>query len=492
MRLLGLVCLILLGTLPAPAEDIWIYYTSSMPEVIRTEGKPGLAEVATVVEDARTNNPNTLFIHGGASLGPSILGALDRGAHMIDILNLMEPDLMAVGKREFSYREEQFAVHAFSAGFPFISSNLVQADGSTPPEGVEPYMMVEAGGLILGFIALTSDNVVTQYGAQSIRVLDITATIVNKAASLRAQGADLVIALADTDYNDLSNHTANGTVDVILYAHNDDNPFSVDVQGQTLTKGAMDGHLVAVHIQSVDGDQPLIKAETIPLAAASKHADVQDLIDSYAARLDIMLSQKLGVTETGFDTMRANVRTRENPFGNLVADAIRSEMAADVAFVNSGGIRGNRQYLAGQTLTRKDIQQELPFNNTVRLYEVTGQQLRDALEHGATCYEEVDGCFLQVSNLEATLDLSRPKGMRVGNVLVAGEPLELAKLYRLGTLNFLASGGDGFKVLEGSRQLTPLGADKLLWEIVAQYLAKMNRVAPRIEGRLVLKNAGNE
>lgn len=474
------------------ADDVQIYYYSAMPEVIRDGNMPGLPEVATMVEEARSSNPNTIFVHGGASLGPSILGALDRGAHMIDLLNLMEPDMMGVGKREFSYKEEQFSLYAITAGFPFLASNLVQPSSDIPLDGVEPSLLLNAGSLNIGFLALTSNNVVDQYGAQAIRVLDKDEVIEKVSAELRQKGADIIVALADTDFSDLGAHTSNGTVDIILYAHNEGNPFSIDTRGKTLTKGALDGHMIVVTIKGTETSEPQINATTIPLAGVAEDPTIQALIDSYSTRLQVMLKQVVGKTETSFNTFRSEVRTAENAFGNLVADAIRESMQADVAFLNSGGIRGNKYYEAGDEITREDIQQELPFNNIVELYEVTGQQLLAALEHGAACVDEIDGCFLQVSNMRVTFDMERPHGKRVTAAEIDGLPIKTNRTYKVGTLNFLANGGDGFTILQGSPRLTRADSGKLLWEVVASYLSDKTTIAPETEGRLTIAPATNK
>jgi 5'-nucleotidase/UDP-sugar diphosphatase len=476
----------------AIAEDIHILYYSSTPEVIRDGGRPGIAEVATIVRRAREENPNTLFIHGGASLGPSVLGALDRGAHMIDILNMAEPDMMAIGKREFSYREEQFTLHALSAGFPFISSNLVTVENQEPPEGTEQSLLHNVDGITLGFVALTSDNVVTQYGAHTLAALDTETVINRQSAALRAQGATIVVLLADTDFNDLTKYREAGDVDIILYAHNEDNAISADVKGTILTEGALDGHIVSVKItpgEKTPGEStsPLVyQSETYSIEGTEKDPEISGIIQSYAGRLEVMLKQVIGTSSTSFDTMRANVRTSESAFGNMVADAMRSATGADVAFLNSGGIRGNRSYSVGDVITREDIQQELPFNNTVQLFEISGRDLKLAFEHGASCVDNIDGCFLQISNMRVEFDLSQPVGNRVTNLQIAGEPLSNTKLYRLGTLNFLAQGGDGFSMLRNGRRMTQIGSGKLLWEVVANQVASTGEFSPAKEGRITL------
>jgi len=472
----------------ATAQQVRILYYSSAPEIIRDDGRPGLPQVAAVVREEREKANNVLFVHGGASLGPSILGALDRGAHMIDVLNMIEPDLMAVGKREFSYGEDQFTLHALAAGFPFIGSNLVRKSDQQPIEGVEPTYILDIEGISIGFIALVSENVITQYAAQALSALPLDALVREKAAELRANGADAIILFADTDYNNLSPYTRDGTVNAIFYAHNFDNPYSADAGGITIKEGALDGQMVALTLTKNPADSSSKlegSLETIDLHSIERDPEVSALIHSYSSRLDLLLKQKIGKISRSFNTIQTEVRTKENAFGNLVADAVRNAVQADIAFLNSGGIRGNRQYEAGYALTREDIQMEMPFNNTVELFEMTGRQIRQALEQGLSCIDLMDGCFLQVSNIRMRYDPNQASGNRVIDILVGGKPLKPEASYRVGTLNFLASGGDGFDMLQNSPRLTRAGSGKLLWEVVVSYLQAQPVIAPRIEGRVV-------
>ena len=56
---------------------------------------------------------------------------------------------------------------------------------------------------------------------------------------------------------------------------------------------------------------------------------------------------------------------------------------------------------------------------------------------------------MQVAGLRFEFDPSKPAHARMvpGSVLVAGAPLEEAKLYRLATKLYLAEGKDGYDVL---------------------------------------------
>ena len=120
---------------------------------------------------------------------------------------------------------------------------------------------------------------------------------------------------------------------------------------------------------------------------------------------------------------------------------------------NGGGIRADKQYQAGQKLTRRDILSEMPFGNTTVLIEVTGAQIKDALENGVSQVRELGGRFPQVSGIVAEVDVKEPVGSRVKSVKINGQPLDPAKTYKLATNDFVARGGDGYRSFIGAKSL---------------------------------------
>ena len=54
----------------------------------------------------------------------------------------------------------------------------------------------------------------------------------------------------------------------------------------------------------------------------------------------------------------------------------------DVAVTNGGGIRGGKIYAPGTTITRRDILAELPFDNRVVTIDISGAELKQAIENG--------------------------------------------------------------------------------------------------------------
>ena len=87
--------------LVAAERQARLIFTAELPRILETE-QGDYAELATIVKTQRQQPIPTFFLFGGDSLGPSTLASFDRGSHIIDILNLLEPDAMGVAKRELS------------------------------------------------------------------------------------------------------------------------------------------------------------------------------------------------------------------------------------------------------------------------------------------------------------------------------------------------------------------------------------------------------
>ena len=112
----------------------------------------------------------------------------------------------------------------------------------------------------------------------------------------------------------------------------------------------------------------------------------------------------------------------------MVADAIRADVGADVAIMNSGGIRGDRAYAAGP-LTRRTIITMAPFGNVVCKIAAPGRVILDALNNGTSRLPFNDGRFPMISGMTMRVNVAAPVGSRVSDVMIAGQPLDLQKIY---------------------------------------------------------------
>src|SRR5262249_15957077 len=156
--------------------------------------------------------------------------------------------------------------------------------------------------------------------------------------------------------------------------------------------------------------------------------------------------------------------------GNVIADAVRASVGADVAILNAGGIRGDRIFPAGP-LTKRALLEMLPFGNVVCKIAVPGHVILAALNHGVSKLPASAGQFPQVPGRGMAVDTKRPAGDRVTDLGVAGQPLDPNRIYTVAIPDFLLKGGDGYTMLTGQRVLISAEAGELMVSALEQYVA---------------------
>lgn len=475
-------------------EKVTLLYVHSTTEIDGVPGQGGgLARLAAAVGKERERADRTVFLlHGGQTLAPSVLSFYDRGAHMIDLLNDVEPDVMAALNRDFHHGEDALMARAFEAGFPIVSSTAVDNATGRPLEGLADSVVLKAGSVRLGVLALTPVRNGTMYPGARARFLPADTALTDKAAALRADGADLVVALA-TVSDDLHRAAiAAQAADIVLYEDRN-HAFVQGREGRTLfaTAAAQAVQVLALDlaIERTDGGGPVTwTAETrvIDTAAVTPDPAVAARVAAYGTRLAAQLGLRVARLEVPMTTRRERVRQEENAFANAVTDAMRAALDADVALINGGGIRGDRDYEAGTELIRRDVHAELPYPDPVVVITVTGQALRAALEHGLSTVEQGQGRFPHVSGIRLAADLTRPPGARITALTINGGPVDPDARYRLATVGFLAGGGDGYAMLARAPRVTDDRDAEFLSTLVIAAVARTGSLAPRCDGRMIL------
>ena len=121
------------------------------------DGRGGMALIAGTIAAERARGGDLIVAHAGDTISPSLMSGLDQGAHMIDLLNLVKPDLLVPGNHEFDFGPEVFARRMGEARFPVLAANLSGPDGQPLP-GIGAVLIRDFGGVKLAFIGLTADD----------------------------------------------------------------------------------------------------------------------------------------------------------------------------------------------------------------------------------------------------------------------------------------------------------------------------------------------
>ncbi|WP_133365240.1 bifunctional metallophosphatase/5'-nucleotidase [Qipengyuania sediminis] len=515
-------------------------------------GAAHLASAISALRQGRANSITVAAgdLTGGSPFASSQF--LDEPA--IHALNLIGLELNAVGNHEFDrgtaelrrlqnggcVQNTALKPCRVDADFPgarfrYLAANVKTADGKTlfPATAMKSFGQ-GADRVEIGFIGLTlegTDALVAPDAIRDVAFADEAETINTLVPELRRQGADAVVVLihqgvyTEGRYNDKACPGLSGAllpilgkldpgVDVVVSGHT--HQAYVCDYGQAdparpllLTSAGSRGMLVTDITLSIDprrgrvvarrADNTIVQSlpydgpgGVLPIdpgfTAYPADPAVQALVARYVAAAEPIARRVVG--RIGGPLQRARNASGETQLGSLVADAQAAATAAEIAFMNSFGLRADLVPGSGGTVTFGQLYSVQPFGNVLQVKGLTGAQLRALLEQqfasGSNTVERPN--MLQVSRgFSYTYDLTRPAGQRIVSMTLNGSAIEDSRVYRVGLSNFLAAGGDNFTVFTAGRDLPGGGQEDVA--ALEAYVVKAGTIAPPPLGRIIRLDA---
>ena len=486
---------------------------------------------------AKAGKGSSLTVAAGDLIGGSpFLSGMFHDEPSVESLNQMGLDVSSVGNHEFDegttelLRMQDGGCHPTDgcyfpdqpyagADFQWLSANVVRKDtGKTLLPGTS---VKTVNGVKIGFIGMTlkaTPTLVSPAGVSSVDFLDEVTTANAQAAALKKQGVkSIVVLLHEGGYQAgtingcegisapiaqiaaqitpevdqiITGHTHQGYVcslpdpagnnRLVTSAHD----YGRVVTESTLVINTKSGEVMRDRSSAVNH----LVARTAP-----KDPAITTIIDKWNALAGPLKTRIVGThTEDILGDSSGN-RGIETPMADVVADAIlagtdgANEGGAQIAFMNVGGVREDlpmapKYAEAPGQITYAEAFDVAPFNNLLVTIDLTGDQIRQVLEQQ---YQPVAArgsrpmLALGVSKgFTYEWDASNPQGSRVvnGSMALNGSPIEATKTYRVGTLNFLADGGDLFTAFtQGTNRV---GGPEDLANLVAYFEANPGLTAP--------------
>jgi len=433
-------------------------------------GEYGMAARATLIQSIRdevaSNGGHSLLLSGGdINTGVPESDLQDAEPDFIG-MNYMGYDAMALGNHEFDNPISVLRKQYEWARFPFLSANII--DNNTGMPLFQSHKVFNLDGLKVAVIGFTTEDTVRIGNPEYIGELDIQvpSEVAKELVPELAAANDVVVAVTHMGHYRFAQNGGNAPgdvalarsvdgLDVIVGGHSQNPLFAPDVQNNTLIVQAYEwGKYVGrLDLQVRNGEVSMVNYELIPVNLKKKveingetvrvfvdkeiAADetLKAMLEPYQNQGQEQLSQVIGATDGVFIGERSQVRTSETNLGNLVALAQMTRVQADVAIMNSGGIRAD---LPAGDITYKDVLIVQPFANMVTYVDLTGAELMDYLQAAAN-QASGSGAFAQFVGVELTLN-----GTTLSAAKVHGEPVQAGQIYRLTVNAYMASGGDGY------------------------------------------------
>lgn len=453
-----------------PRKGTWIN-SGSPPDV---GGANALAGYVTQVRQEAGESHVALFDSGDIFAGTPE-GNLTRGMIMVDLMNMLGYDAMALGNHEFDQGVEVLAELGQAARFPILAANIYP---KSTPEGekvkgvVAPLTIINKGGKRIGVVGVISPQTpqMTHKDAAAAFDFDEPATAIEDAVStLKVEGADLIVVLSHVGVDDevkLADAAPQGVTAILGgHSHTQIDPPRRSENGvyylQTRGKTSAIDHLIV----DIDGEKVEVReAKSVPLMAADwpVHPETAEVMARYVPEIEKVMGAELGQCDKGLTRGDGRRDLISSGLGNFVTDVMRKSARADVALTNKSGTRAD---LDAGPVTVRDLYEVAPFDNTIVNVKLTGAQLQAVMEYAA----ENPRTYLEISGAQVVYDLSKPVGSRVVSIKVGTRALDPKATYTVATNSFLADGGDGHKTFtQGTAQDTGV----LLRDAMAKFFEK--------------------
>lgn len=454
--------------------------------VLEDQPVSGAAYFAAMIAQERSKNPEgTLLLAAGDMFQGTPISNVFRGQSVIEIMNTLKFDAMALGNHEFDWGRDALEQLRSAANFPFLAANVV-TKGGEPLSGIKPYVLLTRRGVGIAVIGVTTTE--TGYTTNPATVSDLVfrdpaEVLPSLIQKVRSEGAQLVIVLSHLglDADEQLAGQVSG-IDVIVGGHSHTAVITpVKINDTIIVQAKCYGDYLGVLELQIDETTQKIanysKANVLRTVVAGPQATadagIAEIVDRYNDQIRTEFGKVIG--SSAVDLQRRDFA--ESNIGNLITDAMREATGADIAFQNGGGIRSD---LPAGEITVEKLYTLLPFDNQLVIMDLKGSQVLVLLEESADKHSKM----LQISGMSVEYDLTRPAGSRVVQASVQGKPLQPDSIYRVATNDFLAAGGDQFMPFEEGRNLSYGDA---LRDIVGVYLQKHSPVQPAIEQRIVLR-----
>ena len=407
-------------------------------------------------------------------------------------MNLIGYDAMAVGNHEFDNPMSVLRQQEKWAKFPFLSANIYQK--STNQRLFKPWMIFNREGLKIAVIGLTTDDTAKIGNPEYFTDIEFRKPAAEAKLVIdelnQNEKPDVIIATTHMGHYDNGEHGSNAPGDVemarslpkgalalIVGGHSQDpvcmaseNKKQVDyVPGTPCAPDQQNGTwIVQAHewgkyvgradFQFRNGEMKLVRYQLIPVNLKKKvtydngkservlytpeiaeNAQMLSLLTPFQNKGKAQLGVKIGSTTGRLEGDRSKVRFVQTNLARVLLAAQMARTGADLAVMSGGGVRDSIE--AGD-ITYKDVLKVQPFGNTVAYVNLSGKELLAYLTAVAQMKPD-SGAYPQFANVSFVA-----KGGQLSDVKIKGEPLDEAKSYRLATLSFNATGGDGYPRLD--------------------------------------------
>ncbi len=469
------------------------------PNKIKVENRErligGMEATSHYLNEIRALEKNVLLIDKGDIMTGGLVTEIEYegviGGAMVEFLNRLDYDIWCYGNHDFDKGQHNALRLAGLAKFPTVMANIVYKENGKL-FSAKPYHIFDIEGFKVGVIGVMEEYFLKEVHKERIEGLDVLPVIptLRSYVSVLDRQTDLIVVLTHSGFNDGVRIAKSVTgIDIVLVAAEDGKFKEVDgvlvksTRGHQRTLGYLKVEVEDDKVVSYEEKLIWLWADVDLKPSPQVAALVKEVEESIGIEYAKVIGEaKEDQTIGHFPKENAFL---ECPLGNWITDAMRWKTGAKVGLHNTGAIRAN---IKAGPITKSDIFDVSPFHNTLVVFNLTGQQLKDALE----CDVEKGRDRLQVSGFKYKYypKDAKPYGERIDYIEIDGEILAKEgkvllprKIYTVVSNNYLVGQAEDkyfcFPVENSRDTAQPLD------QVLMEWLGKFKILDYKIEERIV-------
>jgi len=478
------------ATLPSKRQITIIemggFHSTMIPVIRGGEKVGGAAYVAAAVTRIRQKVEPILISNGDIFTGQTT--AIESGGSLvIQFMNQLKFDAMTLGIHDFDEGQKVLAERIAEAKFPMLAANLASekdechiSEANHILSSIRPYTLLDRGMqtiVVLGLMKEDTQKFQTPTNVEGLTFWSVKETIQHWIPAILEERPNIIIiqynkpseaedlAVSINEYvNDRREKNELQVVPYLVFigGHSEEKP--VHGPNYLIMQGTDRGQCLGIIKikQEYKYNRVIPQYTKISDKWLSPDPKISQLVKEIKRRIalqDMLLCNSKG--------MLNRTKLNDGPLGILITEEMKRHAGADIAFVSSGTTKMDIR--AGE-IYASDIDQAIPFKDTIVLMELSGELVCQILEQSAKLESDSGGSggkILQVAGIRFKYDLKREKGKRVVEMTINGGNIDKKRLYKAAVSKYLVDGGDGYTQFKEGKVIGEVGELKT---VIKDYL----------------------
>jgi len=336
-----------------------------------SDGMGGFAYLAAELRHQRAGCTACLYLNAGDLVQGTPVSTIYHGIPVYKISNLLGLDASTLGNHEFDYGWKNIETFEKTAHYPLVTDNVVNAQGQLLTH--KGYVVKKIDGVRIAIIGVLLGDLVgnlsTEEQVGPWKVEPVAETVRKTVAEIKDK-ADLIVVLGHihtTEAEQIVHQIPEVSIVVIGHEHTGykevhrlENHYIVEAKSYGVELGRLDFQFDTAKREVLSADWKHIPIDSHKITPAP---DVEKLVDKWESKVAKIVDVPIG---------EAKRRLSGPDLRHLIETAMAEESGADIAWINSGNVRG---FLPPGQLLARHIWDILPFDNFILVGTFKGADL---------------------------------------------------------------------------------------------------------------------